>query len=170
MLISKLEKSKNSSKKERKITEKTAGSVQRLADRTWIPACAGMTNIKNQRLFGVNSYIFEIFLDFSGRMLYNIQLTNRQWRIENGKLRIKRTLPFTIYDLRFTIFSFLPRHQRNPRLLTISRCSFVVNLKKQTQFLKGQIGANAVMTMVYGHLSDWRQGKNEAKQSQFTSH
>jgi hypothetical protein len=29
-----------------------------------------------------------------------------------------------------------------------------------------QIGAKAVMTMVYGNLSDWRQGKNKAKQSQ----
>ena len=29
-----------------------------------------------------------------------------------------------IYDCRFTIFSFQPRNQRNPRLLIIFRCLF----------------------------------------------
>jgi hypothetical protein len=30
----------------------------------------------------------------------------------------------------------------------------------------GKMGAKAVMTMVYGNLSDWRQEKNKAKQTQ----
>jgi len=30
--------------------EKVAVSIHRLVDRAWIPACAGMTNIKNLRL------------------------------------------------------------------------------------------------------------------------
>jgi len=34
--------------------------------------------------------------------------------------RIQEALPFTTCDLRFTIYSFLPRNPRNPRLLTIS--------------------------------------------------
>ena len=40
------------------------------------------------------------------------------------------------------------------------------NLKKQSQYLKGQNDAKSVITMVYGDLYRWRQRKNKAKQSQ----
>jgi hypothetical protein len=37
-----------------------------------------------------------------------------------------------------------------------------INLKKQSQFLKGQNDANSVMIMVYGDFGGWRQQKNKA--------
>jgi len=40
------------------------------------------------------------------------------------------------------------------------------NLKKQSQYLKGQNDAKSVITIVYGDLYRWRQRKNKAKQSQ----
>ena len=45
------------------------------------------------------------------------------------------------------------------------RRKFVVNLKKQTQFSKGQIGAKSVMIMVYGDYGGrgWRKNKANSK-------
>jgi hypothetical protein len=40
------------------------------------------------------------------------------------------------------------------------------DLKKQTQFPKGQIGAKSVLIMVYGILCKRRQQENKVKQSQ----
>ena len=40
------------------------------------------------------------------------------------------------------------------------------NLKKQTQFLKRQIDAKSVITIVYGDLDKWRRPENKANQTQ----
>jgi len=46
--------------------------------------------------------------------------------------------PFTIYDLRFTIFSFIPRNQRNLRLLIINRCKLVLSEAERIRVEKRQ--------------------------------
>ena len=50
-----------------------------------------------------------------------------------------------IYDLLITIyyFSFLPRNQRNPRLMTISWFEFVANLRKKAKIMKKTEAKNA---------------------------
>ena len=40
------------------------------------------------------------------------------------------------------------------------------NLKKQSQFIKGQNNATSLQVMIYGNLGGWRLRKNKAKQSQ----
>jgi len=44
------------------------------------------------------------------------------------------------------------------------------NLKKQSQFLKGQNDVKLILAMVYGNFHRWRRLKNKAKQSQFAKY
>jgi len=46
-------------------------------------------------------------------------------------------------------------------------CEFVANLKKQSQFLKGENVAMSSLSMVYVDFDGLRRRENKAKQSQF---
>ncbi len=74
----------------------------------------------------MNHYFFVLFVPFVVNTLFE------KTKPILGKNKRKKALSLIIYDLLLIIFLFI---SVNPRLMTISWCKFVVNLKKQSQFV-----------------------------------